>query len=359
MGDERDIAFSPISAPDEPTRLAAEARYEELATPSGSLGRLETLGAWIAACQGRCPPRSPRRPRLVLFAGDHGVAARGVSAYPAEATGQMVANVLAGNAAVNVLAEAAGVTIRVVDMAVDGAVSAPEEVTAYKARSGCEPIDRADALTDEQVRAAVAAGRDIADREVDAGADLLVPGDIGVGNSTPAAVLIAALTGSEPVAVVGRGSGIDDAGWMRKVVVIRDGLRRASRVASDPVALLRTSAGADIAAMTAFLAQAAVRKTPVVLDGVVSAAAALVAEELAPGARRWWVAGHRCAEPAHELALGHLGLAPLVDLTMRLGSGCGGVAAVPLLDMAARVLADTATFAEAGITGPTVPVRDR
>ncbi|MET0235599.1 MAG: nicotinate-nucleotide--dimethylbenzimidazole phosphoribosyltransferase, partial [Kibdelosporangium sp.] len=176
-----------------------------------------------------------------------------------------------------------------------------------------------------------------------------------IGNTTPAAVLVAALTGAEPVAVVGRGTGIDDKTWMRKTAAIRDALRRARKVSADPMALLRTSAGADIAAMAAFLAQAAIRKTPVILDGVVSTAAALVAEELAPGARLWWVAGHQSTEPSHKLALEQLGLEPMLDMKMRLGEGSGAVVALPLLAMATRVLAEMTTFQDAGISGPGTP----
>ncbi|RZS38865.1 nicotinate-nucleotide-dimethylbenzimidazole phosphoribosyltransferase [Herbihabitans rhizosphaerae] len=341
--------FAPVSPPDETAKREAVARHAQLTKPAGSLGRLEELGVWVTACQGQCPPRPFGRPRVVVFAGDHGVTARGVSAYPSEVTGQMVANFLTGGAAINVLAATAGATVRVVDMSVDSEAS-PPAVTAHKVRRGSGSIDREDALTEDEVRTAIEAGQAIADAEVDGGADLLVAGDMGIGNTTPASVIIAALTGSEPVAVVGRGTGIDDNGWMRKAAAIRDGLRRARRVSTDPVALLRTTAGADITAIAAFLAQAAVRRTPVILDGVVSGAAALVAEELAPGAREWWVAGHRSVEPAHSLVLEHLDLKPLLELDMRLGEGSGAVAALPLVTMSARVLAEMATFADAGVT---------
>ena len=206
--------------------------------------------------------------------------------------------------------------------------------------------------SDLQVEQAIQAGRRIADDEVDGGADLLVAGDMGIGNTTPSAVLVAALTGAEPVAVVGRGTGIDDAAWMRKAAAIRDALRRARKVSGDPVALLRTSAGADLAAMAGFLAQAAVRRTPVVLDGMVVTAAAAVAEQLAPGARQWWVAGHRSVEPAHTLILDQLKLKPLLELDMRLGEGSGAVAALPLVLMSARILTEMATFGDAGVSGP-------
>lgn len=344
--------FPYVSPPDESAKRDALARQDRLTKPSGALGKLEKLGVWVASCQGVCPPRPFTRPRVVIFAGDHGVAASGVSAYPSEVTAQMVANFLAGGAAINVLAATAGVTVRVVDMSVATDVAAPEQVTEFKVRQGSGSIDREDALTDDELKAAVDAGKTIADQEVDGGADLLVAGDMGIGNTTPAAVLVAALTGAEPVAVVGRGTGIDDQAWMRKTAAIRDALRRARRVSADPMALLRTSSGADIAAMAAFLAQAAIRKTPVILDGVVSGAAALVAEELAPGARLWWVAGHRSTEPAHKLALEQLGLQPILDMEMRLGEGSGAVTAVPLVAMATRVLAEMATFEDAGVSGP-------
>ncbi|MFN2496045.1 MAG: nicotinate-nucleotide--dimethylbenzimidazole phosphoribosyltransferase [Pseudonocardiaceae bacterium] len=354
---ERRVEFPPITPPDQQARREAVARQELLTKPAGSLGRLEEVGVWLAGCQGTCPPRPLARPQVVVFAGDHGVAARGVSAYPSEVTRQMVGNFLSGGAAVNVLAAVAGAAVRVVDIAVDAdlataLVEAPPLVTRHKVCRSCGAIDREDALSDQEVSQALTAGIVIADEEVDRGADLLIAGDMGIGNTTASAVLIAALTGAEPVAVVGRGTGIDDAGWMRKTAVIRDALRRTRPVGTDPVALLRTAGGADLAAISGFLAQAAVRRTPVVLDGLATGAAALLAEELAPGAREWWVAGHRSVEPAHSLVLEHLELEPLLDLEMRLGEGSGAVAALPLLQMAARVLAEMATFDEAGVSGP-------
>ncbi|MGH3751190.1 MAG: nicotinate-nucleotide--dimethylbenzimidazole phosphoribosyltransferase [Pseudonocardiaceae bacterium] len=359
------MEFPTITPPDQQAHRAAVARHAQLTKPAGSLGRLEELGVWAAACQGVCPPRPFARPQVVVFAGDHGIAAHGVSAYPSEVTRQMVSNFLGGGAAVNVLAALAGAGVRVVDMAVDGEAADPDAdpsplVTRHKVGRGSGAIDREDALTDAEVAQALAAGVAIADEEVDRGADLLIAGDMGIGNTTPAAVLVAALTGAEPVAVVGSGTGIDDAGWMRKTAAIRDALRRARPVADDPVALLRTAGGADIAALAAFLAQAAVRRTPVILDGVVVGAAAMLAEELAPGARQWWVAGHRSVEPAHTLVLEHLELDPLLDLGMRLGEGSGAVAALPLVQMAVRVLAEMATFDDAGVSGPAgdpVPTR--
>ena len=217
-------------------------------------------------------------------------------------------------------------------------------------RRGSGDIAVQDALTDDETTAAIAAGRQIADEEVDAGADLLIAGDMGIGNTTAAAVLVAALTNAEPVAVVGFGTGIDDAGWARKTAAVRDALFRTRLVLPDPVGLLRCCGGADLAAMAGFCAQAAVRRTPLLLDGMAVTAAALVAERLAPGARQWWQAGHRSTEPGHALALTALDLDPILDLRMRLGEGTGAAVALPVLRAAVAALSSMATFTEAGVS---------
>ena len=346
-----------IGLPNTATAEAARARQTRLTKPTGALGRLEELSVWVAAAQGACPPRNFERARVVVFAGDHGIARAGVSAYPPEVTGQMVANFLAGGAAVNVLARLAGATVRVVDMAVDA--DTPEQVRGYKICRSSGRIDQQDALTREQAGAALLAGTRIADEEVDAGADLLVPGDMGIGNTTPCAVLVAALTGVEPARVTGRGTGVDDAGWMRKVAAVRDALRRArpylpgrsdGGAALDPVGLLAAVGGADLAAMTGFLLQAAARRTPVLLDGLVSGTAALLAYRIAPDAVHWWLAAHRSTEPAHSVLLDRLGLVPIVDLEMRLGEGSGALLALPVLRAAVATLAEMATFDQAGVS---------
>jgi nicotinate-nucleotide--dimethylbenzimidazole phosphoribosyltransferase len=339
-----------VTAPDADVAAAARARQDRLTKPLGSLGRLEDLSVWVASCQGVCPPRQFQRPRVVVFAGDHGVTSAGVSAYPAEVTAQMVANFDAGGAAINVLAEAAGASVRVVDIAVNAAEPLSAAIGAHKVRRGSGNIAVEDALSAEETAAAIEAGRAIADEEVDSGADLLIAGDMGIGNTTAATTLIAALTNSEPVAVVGRGTGIDDAGWARKTAAIRDALYRARGLSADPVGLLRVCGGADFAAMAGFCAQVAVRRTPVLLDGVVVTAAALVADRLAPGARQWWQAGHRSTEPAHALALQRLDLEPIIDLRMRLGEGTGAAVALPVVRAAVAALSSMATFDEAGVT---------
>ncbi|MCG5432684.1 nicotinate-nucleotide--dimethylbenzimidazole phosphoribosyltransferase [Mycobacterium sp. MYCO198283] len=349
------VEFPAVGPPDEAAAADARARQGTLTKPAGALGRLEELSVWVAACQGQCPPRRFERARVVVFAGDHGVAAAGVSAYPPEVTAQMVANIDRGGAAINVLAEEAGATVRVADIAVDVDEPLTPAIGAHKVRRGSGDITTQDALTADEAVAAVRAGRRIADEEVDAGADLLICGDMGIGNTTAATTLIALLTDSEPVAVVGRGTGIDDAGWMRKTAAVRDALYRGRHAAGDPMAALRTCGGADLAAMAGFCAQAAVRRTPLLLDGVVVTAAALVAERLAPGARRWWQAGHRSPEPAHAVALARLDLAPIVDFGMRLGEGSGAAVALPVLRAAVATLASMATFSDAGVSSPDSP----
>jgi nicotinate-nucleotide--dimethylbenzimidazole phosphoribosyltransferase len=341
--------FPVVAPPDAEVAAAARARQDRLTKPPGSLGRLEDLSVWVASCQGICPPRQFQRPRVVVFAGDHGVTTAGVSAYPAEVTAQMIANFDAGGAAINVLAETAGASVRVVDIAVDVGEPLSPSIGAHKVRRGSGNIAVEDALSADEVTAAIEAGRRIADEEVDSGADLLIAGDMGIGNTTAATTLIAALTDSEPVAVVGRGTGIDDAGWARKTAAIRDALYRAHGVA-DPVALLRICGGADVAAIAGFCAQAAVRRTPMLLDGLVVTAAALVADRLSPGARQWWQAGHRSPEPAHAVALQRLELEPIVDMRMRLGEGTGAAVALPIVRAAVATLMSMATFDEAGIT---------
>lgn len=347
-------ALPAVAAPDVEARRAAVARHEALAVPTGGLGVLAELGCWLAAVQGSCPPRPPGRPRLVVVAADHGVAEAGVSTHPAGSTARQVEAARDQLLPATVVAPVAQVSVRLVDVGLVGGgaaddrgdtVRSTDPADRYRVRRGSGRIDREDALTEAQTLDAVRIGRALADEEVDAGADLLVPGSLGVGATTPAAALVAALTGTEPVAAVGRGSGIDDVGWMRKAAAVRDALRRARPFRRDPLALLRTAGGADLAVLTGFLTQAALRRTPVLLDGVVVGTAAMLAEELAPGARQWWLATQVSPEPAMALALDRLDLEPVLDLRIRLGDGTGALAVVPLLQMAARLLAETATAA--------------
>ncbi|MEQ3550267.1 bifunctional adenosylcobinamide kinase/adenosylcobinamide-phosphate guanylyltransferase [Pseudonocardia nematodicida] len=344
-----------VGAPDRHSRRAAVALVEDLATPAGGLGRLGELGVWLASCQGECPPRPPVQARVLLLAADHGVAATGVSAYPQEVSAVRASAAAAGRLPVTVAARAAGASVRTVDVGlVTGADGAESGHVVVR---GTGMIDVEDALTAAQAETAWRTGRTLADEEIDAGADVLVPATLAVGATTPSATLVAALTGTEPVAVVGRASGIDDRAWMRKAVVIRDALRRARPHLRDPLALLRTVGGTDLVVLAGFLARAAERKVPVVLDGLAVGTAALLAEELAPGAKQWWVAAQPSTEPAATLVLEHLALTPVLDLAVRTEDGTAGVAVLPLLVTAARLIAETGSADETGIVrrGPSVP----
>ena len=344
--------MSSIPAVDEASRAAALKRQASLTKPSGALGRLEPLSAWVCAVQGSCPPRAFSRPALVILAGDHGVAkTAGTSAYPPEVTAQMVLNFLAGGAAANVLARMVGASIAVVDVSVDADLAyAPDEVVRNRVRRGSGSIDVENAMTSEETLAALELGDELAAAVIADGADIVVPGDMGIGNTTPASTLIAILTGSPPHAVTGRGTGIDDATLQRKSVAIALAVSRGQGLVHDPRGLLSAVGGPDIAAMTGLLLGAARRRIPIILDGIVSCAAALVARELDPGVVAWMVAGHVSTEPAARLALHALGLEPLVDLQLRLGEGSGGLLALPHINAAALTLAEMATFDGAGVS---------
>ncbi|MCX6433408.1 MAG: nicotinate-nucleotide--dimethylbenzimidazole phosphoribosyltransferase [Actinobacteria bacterium] len=341
--------------PDEDAAAAAAGRQLTLTKPAGALGRLEELSVWMCAVQGQCPPTPFRHPALVIFAGDHGIArTASTSAYPPEVTAQMVANFVTGGAAANVLARQMGATVRVVDVSVDadaGYLDAIDpSVAARRIRRSCGSIDREDAMTLDETAAAIALGRALTHEEQSAGADLLIAGDMGIGNTTPAATLIGLLTGTDAATVTGRGTGIDDATLTRKASAVAAAMSRGAEALDDPTLLLARVGSPDIAAMTGYLAEASARGIPVILDGIVSCAAALVAERLSPGACDWWIAGHRSTEPAASAALTALSLDPLIDLGLRLGEGTGALLAIPLLTAAAGTLSEMATFDSAGVT---------
>jgi nicotinate-nucleotide--dimethylbenzimidazole phosphoribosyltransferase len=349
------VPAGPVAPPSARAAEQARARQATLTKPAGALGRLEDASAWMSAVQDRCPPAPFRQPAVVILAGDHGVArTASTSAYPPEVTAQMVANFVTGGAAANVLARQVGARVRVVDVSVDcepGYLDALDPmVAARRVRRGSGSIDREDAMTHDEAVAALALGTRLTEEELAAGADVLIAGDMGIGNTTPAAVLIGLLAGVDAEAVTGRGTGIDDATLDRKRTAVARAMARATDVTDDPVTLLARAGSPDIAAMAGLIAEASRRGCPVILDGIVSCGAALVAERLAPGARAWWAAGHRSTEPAAAVALAALGLDPLVDLGLRLGEGTGALLALPLLDAAAATLAEMATFASAGVS---------
>ena len=345
------MTFPTITPPSHEWQQTARRYQDRLTKPLGSLGRLEDLGVWLCACQEQCPPRQFTHARLVVFAGDHGIAAaHPVSPYPADVTRQMLLNMVQGGTGVNALCRNAGVGWRVVDMSVRGAPF-PGDISAFRVREASGSIDCEDALTRAECEAALQAGRMVCDSEVADGADLLVAGELGIGNTSPAAAIIGVLCGLPAEQVVGRGSGIDDAGLANKTAAVAAAIARGLPSHEDPMGLLTCCGGADLAAMAGFLAQAAVRHIPVVLDGVIVGACALLAEMLAPGARSWWVAGHQSAEPVHAAALDALELSPLLDLGLRLGEGSGAVCAVPLLRGAIHCMTDMTTFDDVEVSG--------
>ncbi|MET7651355.1 MULTISPECIES: nicotinate-nucleotide--dimethylbenzimidazole phosphoribosyltransferase [unclassified Streptomyces] len=331
-----------IERPDGGVRRDAEARRERQIVPPGSLGRLDDLGEWLAAAQGSAPVRPVERPRVVLFAGDHGIAELGVSARPAGSASELVREVIEGGRPVSVLARRLGVPVRVVDMALDCDPDMfPPDVVRHRVRRGSGRIDIEDALTLEEAEAAFLAGVAVADEEADSGTDLVVLGDISVGGTTAAGVLVAALCGTDASVVTGRGGeAIDDLAWMRKCAAVRDALRRARPVLGEQLQLLATVGGADLAAMTGFLLQCAVRKLPVVLDGVVAAACALVGQRVAFRAPDWWLAAHKSGEPGQAKALDRMALEPLLDQGVKVGEGAGALLALPLVQAAAALAAE-------------------
>ncbi|MFI2708359.1 nicotinate-nucleotide--dimethylbenzimidazole phosphoribosyltransferase, partial [Nocardioides sp. CER28] len=329
----------------------AAKRLAALATPPGALGRLGETAVWLAACQGQVPPAPLDRVRLVIFAGDHGVAAHGVSAFPPAITGAMVRTFLAGKAGVSALARTHGVAVRVLDLGVDEDFDDLDEstrsaLTAHKVRRGSGAIHLEDALTAEQTRAALDAGAAVAREEIQAGAQLLISGDMGIGNTTPASALVAAGLGLPASEVVGRGTGIGDEALVGKTAVVDAALARAGARTADPVETLTALGSADLAATTGYLLAAAQEGVPVLLDGLMSVACALTADRVEPGAAAWFAAGHRSTEPAQSLALAKMGLEPLLDLGLRLGEGSGAVAAVPVLRSAGSLLRDVALLSE-------------
>ncbi|GHH74456.1 nicotinate-nucleotide--dimethylbenzimidazole phosphoribosyltransferase [Streptomyces sulfonofaciens] len=348
-----------IERPDGGVRRDAEERRARVALAPGALGRLDELGEWLAAAQAASPVRPIGRPKVILFAGDHGVAELGVSARPAGTADRLVRAVLAGESPVSVLARGQEVPVRVVDVSLDcDPDTLPEDVVRHRVRRGSGRIDVEDALSAAEVEAALRAGVAIADEEADSGTDLVVLGDLSVGGTTAAATLIAALCGTDASVVTGRGGApIDDLAWMRKCAAVRDALRRARLVLGDQAELLAAVGGADLAAATGFLLQCAVRHTPVILDGVVSAACALVAQRVAFRAPDWWLPGHASGEPAQLKAFDRMALEPLLDHGVTVGEGVGALLALPLVRSAAALAAELPAYTapEDGDTGAGAP----
>ncbi|PVZ09467.1 nicotinate-nucleotide--dimethylbenzimidazole phosphoribosyltransferase [Actinomycetospora cinnamomea] len=333
-----------------PGVAAAREHLTRMTVPPGALGGVADLGVRLAGLAGTCPPPLPEPAVVAVFAGDHGVHARGVTPWPQEVTAQMVANFLAGGAAVNAFAATVGAEVQVVDVGVAAELAPAPGLLPRRIGPGTADMTAGPAMTRDEARAAVHAGIETARDLVVAGNRLLVTGDMGIANTTASAALVAAFTGTSADQVTGRGTGIDDATHARKTAVVAEALARHEPDPADPLAVLAAVGGLEHAGLVGFLLGAAALRTPVVLDGVVSGAAALVAAALAPTASHAWIAGHRSVEPAHTLALDHLGLAPALDLGLRVGEGTGALLAVPVVTAAARALADVATFDAAGVT---------
>ena len=330
---------------------AARERHRRLLKPPGSLGRLEELGVRLAAMAGECPPPVPESPAVVVCAGDHGVLKQGVSPWPKEVTATMVENFCRGGAAVNALAKGVGARVSVLDVGVASDLVRHPLLRGAKVRRGTEDLSEGPAMGREEAARAVLAGAGIVEELVESGGvDLLVAGDMGIGNTTPAACLIAAFTGRPAREVTGRGTGIDDATLRTKIGVVERALGLHRPDPGDPMGTLAALGGLEHAALAGAILMGAVYGIPVVLDGVVSNSAALVARAFAPSSVDYTVAGHLSAEPGAGIALDELSLEPLLDLAMRLGEGTGGLLAVPLVRSAARVLGEMATLEEAGIS---------
>jgi nicotinate-nucleotide--dimethylbenzimidazole phosphoribosyltransferase len=330
--------------------MAAEARrhLDDLTKPPGSLGRLEELAVHLAAIAGRAPRVDA--PVVFTFAADHGVVAEGVSAYPQVVTAQMVENFVRGGAAINVLARQAGARVVVADFGVVGPLAPAAGLVRCPIAAGTANLARGPAMTLAQATRAIEEGAALAEEAIDGGADLLATGEMGIGNTTAAAVITAAITGASPETVTGRGTGVDDEGWRRKVEVVGRALAVNRPDGADGLGVLAALGGFEIGGLVGVVLAGAARGVPVVLDGFISTAAGLIAATLAPGAREAMFASHRSAEPGHALALAHLGLVPYLDLSLRLGEGTGAALFVHLARAACLVYREMATFKSAGVS---------
>ncbi len=340
-----------IPSPDVAFYESARARQDQLIKPTGALGRLEDIACWFAARQRRTIP-SALTPGITVFAADHGVAQHNVSAYPASVTQAMLSTLSNGQAAIAVLARDINAMYAVVDVGVAGEPSKTQNIHNERIATGTADLSTQAAMTIAQAEQAIAIGRQHATQMINGGADLLIAGEVGIGNTTSAACLIAATTQLDAGVLVGNGTGLDAKGRAHKLTIVRRALSRvASTQTLSSIQLLSELGGFEIAAMTGYYLQASSMGVPVLLDGYISTAAALLATRIEPMTREWMLAAHQSAELGHALALEHLRLRPLFNLNMRLGEGSGAAIAVPLIQTALRLHREMATFAEAGVPG--------
>ncbi|MBI2526157.1 MAG: nicotinate-nucleotide--dimethylbenzimidazole phosphoribosyltransferase [Candidatus Rokubacteria bacterium] len=338
-----------IASPDPAVGVAAQERLDQLTKPPGSLGRLEELARRLCLITGRCPARIAD-PVIFTLAGDHGVVDEGVSAYPQIVTAQMVENFLRGGAAVNVLARHAGARVVVADLGVATPLGVHEGLVSRKIGAGTRNIARGPAMSREEAVAAVEAGATLVEREIAAGADLVGTGEMGIGNTTAASAVVAAITGAPPEEVTGRGTGIDAEGWRRKVEVVARALALNRPDPRDGIDVLARVGGFEIAGLTGVVLAGAAHRLPVVVDGFIAGAAALAAVTIKPEAREYLLAAHRSVEPGHRHVLEALALEPYLDLAMRLGEGTGAALCIALARAALAVLTEMATFKSAGVS---------
>jgi nicotinate-nucleotide--dimethylbenzimidazole phosphoribosyltransferase len=338
-----------IEPPDVALASDTQRRLDNLTKPIGSLGALEDTARRLVTATGRREPRFKER-RVLVFAADHGVTEEGVSAYPSEVTAQMVLNFLAGGAAINVLASHAGAKVVVVDVGVAADLGAPDGLVERKIACGTGNMRRQPAMERADALAAIEVGIDIAAREMDAGADMLAMGEMGIGNTTAATAITSVVTGLPVSGLTGAGTGIDAERRAHKAQVIDDALRLHAPDVGDPVGLLAAVGGFEIGAIAGATLAAATRRVPVIVDGFISTAGALVASLLSPNATATMFASHGSAEPGHAAALKSLGLEPLLQLGMRLGEGTGAALAMPIIEAAGLVLCDMASFEDAGVS---------
>ena len=325
----------------------ARARRATRAMPPGALGRLQDLGVHLAGMAGVCPPPAPGKPVVVVFAGDHGVVADGASAWPSEITAAMVVMVSSGGAAISVFAEAVGAQVVVVDVGVQTPLDPLPGVRAERVADGTASIASGPAMGLDQAEAALAIGIRIASEQLEAGADCLIGGDLGIGNTTSAAALIGAYTGRSAQEVTGVGAGVPAGGLDHKRRLVATAVERAAACV-EPLEVLASAGGLEIAALAGLYIAAAENRVPFIVDGVIAGAALCAADALAPGTAALAIAGHRSSEPAASIVLDFLGLNPLLDLNLRLGEGTGACLAFPLVQAAARALSDMADLPEPG-----------
>ncbi len=344
--DQTIAAIGPLDAA---AVAAAEARQGVLTKPPGSLGRLEALSIQLAGIFGESIPQV-RGKAVIVVAGDHGVASEGVSAYPAEVTPQMVFNFLAGGAAINALAGHAGADITVIDAGVAVDLDPQPGLTIAKVGYGAANIAAGPAMSREDAIRCLEIGINAANASADAGANLIAGGDMGIGNTTPSAAITAAITGADVATVTGRGTGVDDAALEGKIATIRRALDVNQPDGQDGLDVLTKVGGFEIGVLAGVMLGAAARNCAVIVDGFISGAAALVAWRLCPDIASRCVAAHRSVEPGHNVGLQAMGLSPLLDMNMRLGEGTGAALAMHIVEASAKVLAEMATFAEAGVS---------